>query len=136
MEIWVKCTLSGLVPMYGSDYDNKRKLKFGKEYLVNVTAPRNILFHRKMFALYNLVYQNQERYNNLDDLRGDLTIAAGFYRESVNIDGEVTLKPLSISFAGMDEIQFSELYSATIDAIVKHFHFDKQSIIDEVEQYF
>jgi hypothetical protein len=136
MELWVKNTFTGLVPMYGSDYDNKRKLKVGKEYLVKVTAPRNYEFHKKMWALYNMLYQNQERYNNIDDLREDLTIEAGFYRESINIHGEVVKKAESISFANMDEVKFSELYNRTIDAIVQHFHFDKQSIIDEVSQYY
>ena len=60
MEIWVTNTLSGLKPMYGTDYDNKKKLKVGQDYLVTVKMPRNLKFHRKMFALYNLVFQNQE----------------------------------------------------------------------------
>lgn len=122
--------------MYDSDYDNKKKLKVGKEYLVTVVSPRNIRFHRKMWALYNMVFQNQEMYSHIDDLRKDITVAAGYYRERVNIDGEVIKEAESISFASMDDLKFSELYSATIDVIVKYFHFDKQSIIEEVEQYF
>lgn len=122
--------------MYGSDYDNKRKLKVGQDYLVTVTTKRNIRFHRKYFALLNLVFQNQEIYNNLDDLRKDLTIAAGFHRERLNIHGEIILEAESINFASMDDIKFSELYSRTIDQIVKYFNFDRQDIINEVEQFF
>src|SRR4051812_48782179 len=78
MDIWVRCSLGGLVPMYDTDLENKKKLKVGSEYLVSVKMPRNIRFHRKIFALYNLVFQNQETYRFLDDLRRDITIEAGF----------------------------------------------------------
>lgn len=136
MEIWVKNTFRGLIPMYDTDLDNKKKLKIDQEYLVKIAMPRNIKFHRKMFALYNLVFQNQETYRVLDDLRRDITIEAGFYRERTNIYGEVIKEAESISFANMDEDVFSELYNRSLDVIVKFFHFDKQSMIDEIEQFF
>lgn len=136
MEIWVKNTFRGLIPMYDSDLENKKKLKIDQEYLVTVKMPRNIKFHRKMFALYNLVFQNQETYTFLDDLRRDITIEAGFYRERTDINGEVRKEAESISFASMDDDVFSELYNRSLDVIVKYFHFDRQSMIDEIEQYF
>lgn len=136
MEIWVKNTFRGLVPMYDTDLDNKKKLKIDQEYLVIVKMPRNIKFHRKMFALYNLVFQNQEQYRVLDDLRRDITIEAGFYRKRTNISGEVVKEAESISFANMDDDVFSQLYNRSLDVIVKYFHFDKQSMIDEIEQFF
>jgi len=136
MELWVKNTFRGLVPMYDTDLDNKKKLKIDQEYLVTVKMPRNIKFHRKMFALYNLVFQNQEQYKVLDDLRRDITIEAGFYRERTNINGEVIKEAESISFANMDDDVFSQLYNRSLDVIVKYFHFDRQSMIDEIEQFF
>lgn len=136
MEIWVKNTWRGLIPMYETDLDNNKKLKIDQDYLVKVSMPRNIKFHRKMFALYNLVFQNQERYKVLDDLRRDITIEAGFYRERINIHGEVMKEAESISFANMEEDVFSELYNRSLDVIVKYFHFDRQSMIDEIEQFF
>jgi len=136
MEIWVKNTFRGLIPMYDTDLDNKKKLKIDQEYLVKIAMPRNIKFHRKMFALYNLVFQNQETYRVLDDLRRDITIEAGFYRERTNIYGEAVKEAESISFANMDEDVFSELYNRSLDVIVKFFHFDRQSMIDEIEQFF
>ena len=136
MEIWVKNTFRGLIPMYDTDLDNKKKLKIDQDYLVTVKMPRNIKFHRKMFALYNLVFSNQERYRVLDDLRRDITIEAGYYRERTNIHGEVIKEAESISFANMDDDVFSDLYNRTLDVIVKYFHFDRQSMIDEIEQFY
>ena len=136
MEIWVKNTFRGLIPMYDTDLDNKKKLKIDQDYLVKISMPRNIKFHRKMFALYNLVFSNQERYRVLDDLRRDITIEAGYYRERTNIHGEVIKEAESISFANMDDDVFSDLYNRTLDVIVKYFHFDRQSMIDEIEQFY
>ena len=94
------------------------------------------MFHKKFFALMNLLYQNQESYINIDDLREDLTIEAGYYKNRVNFNGELVKRAVSISFAKMDEHEFSEYYSKVLDIIVKHFNFNKQDIIENVEQYF
>lgn len=136
MEIWVKNTFRGLIPMYDTDLDNKKKLKIDQDYLVTIKMPRNLKFHRKMFSLYNLVFQNQERYRVLEDLRKDITIEAGYYRERTDINGELKKEAESISFANMEEDVFSDLYNRSLDVIVKHFHFDKQSMVDEIEQFY
>lgn len=121
---------------HDSDYDKLKKIKPLAMVKCVITQPRNIGFHRKFFALINMVYQNQEHYNNSDDLRADLIVSAGFYEKRVSFFGEEILKPKSISFAKMKQDEFDELYSRVLDEIVTHFHFDKQSIIDTVEQYF
>lgn len=102
----------------------------------DIKKPRNIKFHKKTFALFNLVFSNQEHYQNVDDLRHDLTVAAGYYLERINLQGETIRVAKSISFAKMDEHDFSEYYDSIIAQIVLHFHFDKQGIIDNVSQYF
>lgn len=121
---------------YNSDYEKAKNLKVGEEYFFEVKKSRNIKFHRKAFALFNLVFENQERYSNLNDLRHDLTIAAGFFTERTNLQGELIREAQSISFASMDELKFGEYYDAIIKQIVLHFNFNKQDIIDNVSQYF
>lgn len=121
---------------YSSDYEKAKKLKVGDEIEFEYKKPRNYKFHKKLFALLNLVYQNQEHYNNIDHLRTDLTIAAGFYDKRYSIHGEEIIEPKSISFASMDEIEFNEYYNRIIDQIVKYFHFDKQDILDNIEMHF
>lgn len=121
---------------YDSDYDKAKKIKAGECYECEVKKPRNYEFHKKFFALIDLVYQNQSHYNNSDALRKDLTISAGYYDERYNFSGECVVEAKSISFASMDNLEFQEFYSAIVDTIVKHFNFDRQDIIDNVEQYF
>lgn len=121
---------------HDSDYEKLKKIKPNEMVLCTITKPRNIGFHKKFFALMNMVFQNQEHYKNLDHLRHDLTVSAGFYTERVTVYGEVITEPKSISFSSMSEDEFQDLYNRVIDEIVKHFAFDKQDILDNIEQYF
>lgn len=121
---------------YDSDYETAKKIKVGEPYEFEFKNIRNAKFHRKFFALLNMVFQNQEIYQNIDHLRKDLTIAAGFYEVRSNLDGEEIKEPKSISFANMDNDQFSEFYNAVIDVIVQYFNFDKQDILDNIEQFY
>ncbi len=137
MEIILIKTLNGsFKPAYDCDYENAKKIKVNEPYVFSYKKPRNLRFHKKFFGLLNLVYQNQERYNNIDHLRRDLIIEAGFYDVRYNFQGVETFEPKSISFAKMDENEFSDLYNRCVDVVVKYFHFDKQDIINEVEQFF
>jgi hypothetical protein len=127
---------NSFIASYDSDYDKVKKLKQGEVYFFEVKQERNIKFHIKFFALIKMIFENQEHYDNSDILRGDLIVSAGYYDEHTTVWGEVRKEPKSISFASMDEEEFGKLYSAVLDEIVKHFNFDKQEIIDNVEQYF
>ena len=121
---------------YDTDYDKMKRIKVGDLLQCEIKKPRNYQFHKKFFALLNMIYQNQERYNNIDHLRNDLTIEAGFYTLRQNLKGEEIYEADSISFSKMTEEKFEDYYSKCLDVIVKYFNFDKQSIIDNVEQYF
>lgn len=137
MEITIIKTLSGVFkPCYDTDYENAKKIPLNTPFTVKYTKKRNIKFHRKFFALLNMVYQNQERYNCIDHLRKDLTIASGYYEIRYGLSGEEIAEAKSISFASMDEIEFSELYGKFVDTVVKYFEFDRQDIADNIEQFF
>ena len=51
---------------YDSDYDKAKKIKVGEAYECEIKQSRNIKFHRKYFALINMVYDNQEVSRSLD----------------------------------------------------------------------
>jgi hypothetical protein len=121
---------------FDSDFEKAKKIKVGEPLEYEYKQLRNIKFHRKLFALLNMVFQNQEIYNNIEHLRKDLTIEAGYYDLRANIHGEEIKEAKSISFANMDQDEFDSYYSAVLDTVVKYFHFDKQDIIDNIEQYF
>lgn len=132
----VKQLNNSFLSAFDSDYEYIKKLKVGEIYFFEVKRERNIGFHRKFFALIKMVFQNQEIYTDQEDLRGDLLVESGYYRTYYTFLGEEKRKPLSISFASMSQDTFDKMYSDVLDTIVKEFHFDKQDIIDNVEQYF
>lgn len=137
MKITLVKQLNGQFKLaYDSDFEQAKKIKTGEFYEFSYSKPRNYMFHKKFFALVELVYQNQEAYRNKDDLREDLTIDAGFYRTTINLQGNEIKKAQSISFAQMDEIEFNEFYNRFIDAVVRWLKIDKQDLIDNIQQYF
>jgi len=132
----IKQLNNSLKVAYNSDYELVKKLKLDTAYQCEIKRPRNYKFHKKYFALLNMLFENQERYSSIDHLRYDLTIEAGKYTIRKDLKGDMVKVPDSISFANMNVLEFEDLYSKTLDVIVKYFNFNKQDIIDNVEQYF
>lgn len=137
MKVLLVKQLNGTyIPAYDSDKDNLKRIKAGEMIQADVVKPRGVKNHRRFFALLNMLFQNQEIYSNLDDLRADITIEAGYYRETVNVHGEVVKRALSISFASMDELQFDKYFESVLNTIVLHFNFDKEEIINNLEDFY
>lgn len=137
MKILVVKTPSGLKPLYDSDYDNYSKIALGEEFEIEYTKKRNIKFHRKAFALFKLAFENQSDFRNLDDMRYEITIVAGYYDEKISlITNEVYKKAKSISFSQMDELEFNEYYNAVKDVICRWLGINNENIENEIQQYF
>ena len=113
-----------------------RRLKPGEPVLVSVRKPRNIRFHRKFWALLNLAFSNQDRYDDFEAFRKEVIMRAGFWEEHHHVTGAVSYTAKSISFASMDELEFHDLYQKSIDAIIKYFmpETDPESLAQAVEE--
>ena len=123
MKLIVVNTPRGLIPCGDDDFDEKKKLKIGQAYSVEVRVVRNVDFHRKYFALiaYAWEYLNEKElatFKTKDNFRKYLEISAGHcevifhprLQEFVEI-------PKSISFGSMDNAEFSDLYDRVKDVI-------------------
>lgn len=136
MQIMLVKNLNGhIVAAFDQDKEILKRFKAGEPFMAEVTKPRNARFHRKAMALFNMVYQNQEIYTDFNQLRKDLTIEAGYYDEYVSVTGEIKKEAKSISFAAMDDLEFGVYYNAVIDTIVRCFHFGRQDIIDNLDEF-
>ena len=127
MKLLCKNTISGLVPLYPSDYDEKRKLKLGADYQVEVTNPRNVGFHRKFFALLNVGHENTSLQMPFDTYRKYMTVKAGYFTPYQTPKG-IYYDPDSISFASMAQDKFEELYSRVLDKIIEDIGATKEEI--------
>ena len=123
MKLMVINTPHGFVPYGNDDYEEKRKLKDGATYSVEVKVVRNLNFHRKYFALiaYAWDFLNEAEtatFRTKENFRKYLEIAAGhsdvLYHPRLQEFVEI---PKSISFAKMDDAEFSDLYSRVKDVI-------------------
>lgn len=123
MKLLVVSTPRGLVPLGDDDYEEKKKLKLGQTYSVEVKVARNVDFHRKYFALISYAWeflneQETERFRTKENFRKYVEVAAGHcdvifhprLQEYVEI-------PKSISFGKMDNAEFSDLYQRVKDVI-------------------
>ena len=137
MKLLLVKTQRGLVPVFDSDMEVYSKIAIGEEIEIDYKKKRNLRFHKKYFALIKLAFENQSDYRLFDELRRDITIAAGFYDEVTSrLTGEIYKVAKSISFANMDEIEFSELYEKTKDVISRWIGISNETIEEEIAQYF
>ena len=57
MDIYLKNTSSGLIPMIDDDYESKQKLKIGEVYKCTIKKARNYELLKKYFALINCSWE-------------------------------------------------------------------------------
>ncbi|MDD6007622.1 MAG: DUF1367 family protein [Bacteroidales bacterium] len=144
MEIICKVTPYGLVPLYDSDYDAKKRLRLGAVVKCRVSNPRNYEHHKKFFALLRLTFDNlpahlAEKWNihNETDMLRRFKRDLGYYSSAVNEYGEREIEYQSISFACMEQMEFERFYSQCID-LVLHFYLkgvDEEDLINEIENF-
>lgn len=117
MKLLCKNTITGLVPLYPHDFDEKRKLKLGQDYEVEVRNPRNIRFHRKFFALLNIGHENTKMNLPFEIYREYVIMKAGFV-EIYDTGKGLLYRPKSIAFASMSQDQFEDVYSRVLNVII------------------
>ncbi len=120
---FIKLPSNVLIPAGESDKELLDKIKAGEVVKLTLTRVRNYQFHKKYFALLNIAFDYfdpDEGEKSFDQFREDIIILSGHYEQYVRLNGDIRTVAKSISFASMDEDTFEELYSATIDVILKY----------------
>lgn len=134
MEIYVRNTNMGLMPLYPSDYDEKRKLRIGQDYKAVITNPRNLGFHKKFFALLNLAHQNHNLDLPFEGFRAYILIKAGYVNILDTPKGAMYL-PKSISFASMSQDEFEECYNRVVNILIKELGITSEMIEGELKGF-
>lgn len=144
MDIFCKVTPYGLVPIYDSDLDMKKRLKVGRVVKCSVSNPRNYEHHKKFFALVRLTFDNLPanlaeywRIHNIDDMLRRFKRDLGYFSTSVNERGEREIEYRSISFAAMEQYEFDRFYNQCVDLVMYKYikGIDKQDLINEIENF-
>lgn len=149
MQVNLTKTLTGLIPADEETNTWFQKLKLGQVVHADFKKVRNYCFLKKYFALLNVGYDNWSPgevdskhgvvTKNFSQFRSDVQILSGFYETWVRLDGSVRIVPKSISFSKMAEEEFTELYSKSIDVLLKYVYknddLDAEGLNKIVEQY-
>ncbi len=132
-QIMVK-RLGALRPTDDSGIEALRKIGDGELVKVNWSRPRNIRFHRKFFAMLQIILANQEHYKSMDDLLDVCKLRIGHVRIVETAKG-IERFPASISFASMDETEFSAFYDRAVDWVLQEVlpGLQRQHLDTEVE---
>lgn len=132
--ILIKNALGALIPANDIEAEKLKRFKMGATIKCDVSEMRNGKFFRKWWTLAGLGFEfwtetaempehkGQRVEPNFEKFRKDLTILAGYWHPVSTITGEVRAEADSISWAKMDEAEFERLYSATINALLKHIY--------------
>lgn len=123
MKLTLTCTPRGLVPVFDEDFENKKKLKIGEEYVAEVKLARNTRFLRKYMAFLRtsfscLPQSVQDTYfgGKWENWRNELELAAGYYEAVFSLaTKKMEHRHKSISFGSMSEEEFSELYDNVVN---------------------
>lgn len=109
--IYLTRTVGGLAPADEDATEALRRIKVGKLVACEVKVPRNGQFHRKFLALVRTVWAATGDWASVEDLLIELKFRLGVIREvALKGTGEIVKIPGSISFAAMDEVEFSKFY--------------------------
>jgi len=121
--------MAGLVPLYDSDMNEKKKLKLGEVYEMTpkIWKERNLQFHKKFFALVNLGCENSPKNWDIKGYRAWLTMMSGWADIYETEKGKMAL-PKSIAFDKMDDDEFAKLYKAAIQVIINDIGATQQEI--------
>lgn len=142
MKLLLLNTVTGLLPIYNSDFESKKKLALNEQYWVDIKKARNPEHHKKYWALMKVGLEflpeekkkhledvNKFKIKTTDDLHFYVKLKLGLIeRRFVGKDGHIGYQPKSIAFDAMDQIEFTEFYKKAVDAIIELTAADKDLI--------
>ena len=110
--VFVK-TLGALRPADPDADAFMRATKEGRYIIVDAKRPRNVQHHRKLFAMLNIIFENQSFYQSVDQLLAACKIAVG-HVDLIRVGDNVYQIPKSIAFGSMSQDEFDPFYEKAV----------------------
>lgn len=104
-------------------------MKFKEEEVIEcpIKKKRNYQFHKKLFALFNLAWENSYMNMPFDKFRTYATARSG---HGEIIDGVLIAD--SLAFDKMDELEFEKVYNDVLQFVMIHLNITKETIEAEL----
>ena len=130
-----------LIPKWGGlePFDDEAiavisKWKDGDMIVAEVVRPRNGKFHKKFFAMLNIIYMNSDEFKSITDLLNYVKIETG-HADIIEVHGVAFRVPKTISFAQMDEDSFSVFYNSAVQVCVNVVPMDEDLLANKVAAF-
>ena len=113
-QIHLVRTVSGFKAADDAAVEAMRKLAQGEVVRVELRRPRNPQFHRKFFALLQLVRDSTDAWPTVEALLVALKFEMGHVDRFRLSTGDEVQVPRSISFGSMDDHEFTSFYERAL----------------------
>jgi hypothetical protein len=113
------------IPGYAQPADDETKeifdtFRIGQKFEILPWKERNYLFHKKLFALLNLVAYRNPRWKSAHFLLKIIQMDIGSVVVGMDFDGKVKQFPESIAFRSMSEPKFTKLFNNVANHILQY----------------
>lgn len=136
MDLWFYRLGKTLVPADEESEAALQPIAQGEAILVQLKRERNLRFHKKYWALIDLIFRNQEKFPTKNHMHVAVKLAAGWFDPYVMLDGTTVYVPRSIAFSAMDESEFTQFYGEAVEAIIRVLpQFDAQFLLNAVVEF-
>lgn len=89
-----------------------KAMEIGETLEFTWKSPRSPKFHRMFFGMLGALFDQQEQFADVDQLRAWLTVGAGYCEFVPGPKGRMVALPKSIAWVAMDDSDFRELVDA------------------------
>lgn len=118
--IFMERTVGGLKTIDDQGVDVLRRIKVGEVVQCEVNRPRNLAHHRKFWALVNVFWAAAGDWSSPYAVLIELKVRLGHVQKVVIREtGEIVSVPKSISFAQMNQDQFTAFYDRALFELCK-----------------
>ena len=135
MKILLARTLGGYKPAFDQDYKNAKRHKVGDIIEFESLENRNPKFHRKLFSLINLAFENQDITQHKAAFREWLIIESGHFEMVKFPDGTVQKVASSLSYKSMDQEKIERVFQDILQVVITFIGATKEEIMKNVLQY-
>lgn len=126
-------SLSGIPCLIPTDAESEEAVRksLGKVVLVKTQRARSPEQHRMFFAVMRVVFENQEQFKTINDLKEATLIELGYSELRETFKGDRYRVAQSIAFHKMKHEDFTKLFDAALELWSRHFGIPVETLLRE-----
>ncbi len=116
----IKNRLGGITIDDAASLENWEALPYDKPLRADIVAPRNMKNHRQFFALLKVIFEAQDHFPTLDNMRKQILIGMGYSETYKRFNGTTYEVAQSLAVENMDGDEFSDFFNLFVIFIDKY----------------